>query len=97
MNHNFDLKLHYKFLLHWTYQRWLSGVPYLHMKNTLPAVKKVSDCPLTISEPVPKKGLSVEAQESRRTNIGVTRINFLFTTYSPYPRELDGLLVACAQ
>ena len=25
--------------------------------NTLPAVKKVSDCPLTLSEPVPKKGL----------------------------------------
>ena len=54
---------------------------YLHMKNTLPAVKKVSDCPLTLSEPVSKKGLSVEALESRRTNIGVTRINFLFTTY----------------
>ena len=31
--------------------------------------------------PVPKKGLSVEALESRRTNIGMTRINFLFTTY----------------
>ena len=51
------------------------------MYNTLPAVKKVSDCPLTLSESVPKKGLSVEALESRRTNIGVTRINVLYTTY----------------
>ena len=53
----------------------------IHMYNTLPAVKKVSDCRLTLSEPVPKRGLSVEALESRRTNIGVTRINVLFTTY----------------
>ena len=56
-------------------------VPYLQMYNTLPAVKKVSDCPLTLSESVPKKGLSVEALESRRTNIVVTRINVLYTTY----------------
>ena len=54
------------------------------MYNTLPAVKKVSDGPLTLSEPVPKKGLSVEDLESRRTNIGVTRINVLFTTYCIY-------------
>ena len=63
INHNFVLKLHYKFPLQWTHQRWLSRVPYLHMNNTLPTVKKVSDCPLTLSEPVPKKGLSVEALE----------------------------------
>ena len=81
INHNFVLKLHYKFSLHLTYQRWLSRVPYLHMYNTLPAVKKVSDCPLSLSESVPKKGLSVEALESRRTNISVTRINVLYTTY----------------
>ena len=61
---------------------WLSRVPNLHMNNTLPADKKVSDCPLTLSEPVPKKGLSVEALESRRTNIGVARFNVLFTTYN---------------
>ena len=81
INHNFVLKLHYKFSLHWTHQRWLSRVPYLCMNNTLPAVKKLSDCPLTLSEPVPNKGLSVEALESRRTNISVARINVLFTTY----------------
>ena len=81
INHNFVPKLYYKFSLHWTYQRLLSRVPYLHMNYTLPAVKKVSDCPLTLSETLPKKGLSVEALESRQTNIGVTRINVLFTTY----------------
>ena len=31
------------------------------MYNTLPAVKKASDCPLCLSESVPKKGLSVDA------------------------------------
>ena len=61
INHNFVLKLHYDFSLHYKYQRWLSRVPYLHMYNTLLAVKKVSDCPLTLSEPVPKKRLSGEA------------------------------------
>ena len=60
-----------------------STIPvYLHMNNTLPAVKNGSDCPLTLSEPIPKKGLSVEVLKSRWTNIiGVTRINVLFTTY----------------
>ena len=82
INHNFVLKRHFKFSLHWTHQRWLSRVPYLHMNNTLPAVKKVSDCPLNLSERLPKKVLSVEeALESRRTKIVVTRINVLYTTY----------------
>ena len=60
----------------------------LAVKSTIPAheehtasCQKGSDCPLTLSELVTEKGLSVEALESRQTNIGVTRINFLFTTY----------------
>ena len=58
INHNFVLKLHYKFSLHTSIGRQEYHTCTRTLNNKLLAVKKVSDCPLTLSELVPKIGVN---------------------------------------